>query len=66
MEGNLWIEANCSRQQLLLGVAADEVVELPPAPPDESVFDVRAIVNGKPTLHIPAQAGDYFLPQAFP
>lgn len=59
MEGRLWIAVEGVRQELALGVKPDEVVELPPPPPDESVPDVRAMVAGVPAHGVPAEAGEY-------
>ena len=55
----LWLDGPGGRQDVLLGVTPDEVVELPPVPP-EGVFDVRVDVGeGVSALQVPARDGVY-------
>jgi hypothetical protein len=52
----LWVEGPGGSQAIRLGVAAPDLVELPPVPP-AGLFDVRVEADGVGTWAVPAGAG---------
>ena len=53
----LWAEDQGNRQEIMLGVAKDSMVALPPKPPAEDMFDVRAVVDGVGYAQVPKSSG---------
>lgn len=55
VDGVLWTEFRTGRHEIRLGVEVEEVIAIPPAPP-EGAPDFRAVVDGVAYLAVPRGA----------